>query len=241
MRFLILALICFTSSACNRENNVAVRGIDFRETDNSSTDKIDFEAIVSIGDLKLPNTNAPIMFDQNQKMGELTTEQLKDGTSRLAATIDLEKLPKINSSKTALLPNSREIPISLSSLSQVHEFQIFENSRIYLGGSKKDSLLIGFAFNIPAFDHILTNDQQTLNLFGDFQFSASIFGSAGIFTSPEKGKNGIAIFAKKDFTIHKNQTRVPASFDPANLETPNTLSLLQLNYLFTKKGTLRIK
>lgn len=241
MRFFIALTLCMGLFGCSWGTNIYVKGIDFRESEIRNDGRIDFEAIVSMGDLKLPNTNSHILFEKNQDLGEFITEQLKDGTSRLAATIELNKLPQFNASKAAHLPNSREIPIILDNPYPVQEFQIFENSRIYLGGSKNNSLLIGFAFNIPAFDHILANDHQRLNLFEDFRFSSSISGSAGIFTSPDSGQNGFAIFTKKTFGINKNPLRNPASSVKNDFDQAHSLSFLQLNYLFTKRGTLRIK
>ena len=258
MRFFLTLFLTIGLTACDFGESISIKGIDLHELAINGAKQISFEAIVSLGDLKLPNSNSIIRSDHQNNLGELTTEQLDDGTSRLAATISMDKLEQLKPFSNSLLPNSREIPIQGGMNYQIHEISIFENSRIYVGGSDETELMIGLALNLPAFDHILAHNSQNLSIFEDFPLSASIFASAGIFTSPQSGKNGFAIFAKKVFTAdHSTKAtdfkrspassftdsikRSPASSFTNDIKKLPRLSFFQLNYLFTKNVTLRVK
>ncbi len=239
MKSVFYSLFLIYLSACNLNQNLTIRGVDLHTHEENHSSYVDLETIISMGNLKLPNSVTAIKNTEQEKLGEVTIQHLEDGTSRIAISVNFDEAIKSENSLGKTLPNGREIPTSLENESALTGIQIFENSRLYIGGSLKENLYAGISLNIPALDHIFASLSNPLNLLMNFPFSNEVFGIAGIYSSSQNGQNGLAIFAKKSQSIHLE----PPSLDPLPTEIKklDQITLLRLNYLFSKHATLRIK
>jgi hypothetical protein len=239
MKYLVFTLSLLSLSACNLNQNIAIRGLDLSSTDSSGATYVNLEAIVSLGSLKLPNTNSPI-HSVNQDIGNVSIENLADGTSRVAVTVNYDEAMKADPTLGKTLPNSRDIPALLANDTSLIGIPILQNSRVYVGGNPRGKLYAGIALNVPAFDHILSQIPLPLNLFLPFPFSNEIFGVAGIYSSKQVGQNGLAIFAK--YSAPTSSTLAsPSAVQATEIEKVDNITLIRLNYLFTKHAILRIK
>jgi len=240
MKSVVLSLFLLSLSACNLNQNIAIRGLDLSTSDSAGATYVNLEAIVSLGSLKLPSTNSAIN-NGNQQIGEIAIQTLADGTSRVAVSVNYDEAMKMDPALGKTLPNSRDIPALLSNDTSLIGIPVLQNSRVYIGGNPKGNLYAGIALNVPAFDHILSQIPASLNLFLPFPFSSEIYGVAGIYSSPQVGQNGLAIFARYSAPSSSSIASLQSSSHPTEIEKLDNITLIRLNYLFSKHAILRIK
>lgn len=238
MKFVFLSVFITFLSACNLNQNVSIRGVDLHTHEQDGNTMVDLEAIVSLGNLKLPNTNFPIQSNDKQDIGEGSIQQLDDGTSRIAFSLNYNEADKLDLETGKTLPNHREIPALLASDEAFYGIQVLQNSRVYIGGNPKETLYAGVVLNVPAFDHIIAAVPEPLNLFMTFPFSSEVSGVAGIYSSPRSGENGLAVFAKKS---QQDSNILASAGTPTESQKLDRLTLFRLNYLFGRHATVRIK
>ncbi len=236
--------ICFSFcilfvSACNFNQDLSIRGVDLHTHEEEGSTYVNLETIVSLGNLKLPNSTIPIQNLEQRKIGETTVQHLEDGTSRIAVSINYEEVNKMDTELGKTLPNGREVPSLLENNPSVVGIPVLQNSRIYISSHQKDDLYAGIALNIPAFDHILTRMSAPLNLLMPFPFSEEVMGTAGIYSGPQNGQNGLAIFVKKSQSIKNAPSLFPSI--PNEIKKMNRITRLRVSYLFSKHAVLRIK
>ena len=241
MKYVFTIFLLLFLSACNLNQNIAIRGVDLHSHDINGATYVDLETIVSLGNLKLPNSIIPIKNSEQHELGEVSVQHLDDGTSRVAISINYDEASKIDSGLGKTLPNGREIPTLLENETPLIGIPISDHSRVYIGGNPQGILYSGIALNVPAFDHILTSVPVPLNLFIPFPFSEEVMGIAGIYSGPQNGENGLAIFAKKAQQTNITQKINPRGPSPKELKKMDKITLFRLNYLFSKHATLRIK
>lgn len=241
MKFVFLGFSFLFLSACNLNQNISIRGVDLHSHRSDGSTFVEMESIISLGNLNLPNSQFMIKNPNQREIGEVSIQQLDDGTNRIAVSLNYDEAEKMESTLGQTLPNGREIPSILGSKTSLTGIQILENSRIYLGGSPNDSLYAGIALNIPAFDHILSQISSPLNLFMPFNFSDAITASAGIYSSPHNQQNGIAIFAKMSQNPVSVAQNDQLQFKTAEFKKVDRITRFRLDYLFNKHATLRIK
>lgn len=241
MKFVLLSFFLLILSACNLNQNIAIRGVDLHTHKVDGNTVVDLESIVSLGNLKLPNSKIPIKNPEQRDIGEVIIQQLDDGTNRIALSINYNESEKVNSELGKTLPNGREIPTTLGNEITLNGISILENSRIYIGGNPNESIYAGIALNVPAFDHILTKITSPLNLFMSFPFSEEIMGVAGIYSSHENKQNGLAIFAKTSQSGEDHVNLKHSLVNSSEMKKIDRITLFRLNYLFSKHATLRIK
>ena len=253
------ALISLT--ACSHSANVSLKGVDLSTSEVGSETYVNMEAIISMGNLKFPNIEVPVINPANmQVLGQMALQRLADGTNRLNVSIDYEAATKLDPGLGATLPNQRELPLQLGipSGTSLIGIPVLESSRIYVGGDLQKNLYIGAAIAIPAFDTVLSQVPIPLNIFFAFPFSSEVSGYAGLFTGTQKGENGIGVFVKKLAPINspaaKSMARSLASINGAaktkaqvtphggeELSQMDNFTLFKLDRLLKKKAVLKIR
>ena len=245
MKYVLLGVLLFSfTTGCNLNQNVAIRGVDLHTHEAAGDTYIDLEAIVSLGNLKLPNTDSSITDPKQHVMGDFVIQHLDDGTSRIAISVNYNEASKIDNSLGKTLPNTRNTPTQLGNEIQMVGIPVLQNSRLYVGGDPQNTFYAGFALDVPVFDHILSQIPTPLNMFMLFPFSTEVFGVGGIYTSPQVGQNGFAVFAKKTQPNLSPSTVLASQqsgSDLDELKKMDSITLFRLNYLMSKHAVLRIK
>jgi hypothetical protein len=240
-------------SACAAQEHVHIQGIDLQQTITPKTQYLEWESIISLGNLMLPDHLVTIHAPEKQAIGEIGFQKLDDGTNRIAVKVDLNAAKQHFHQKTPQLPNGDQIPYFESAKTGLMEIPIFENSRLYLHSSDSGDILAGIALNLPALDRIFQRKPR-MPLLRSIEFNfLPIFGSAGVYLSEHRGQNGIYLFANKSTSkTPPHLLREPASsIHESSIEsshpqrfsdkTSTAISLFRLNYLFSRNATLRIK
>ena len=241
MKFVFIIFSLMTLSACSLNQNIAIKGVDMHSFDQGKTSFVDLETIVSLGNLKLPNSNISIKNPEEQEIGEVSVQHLDDGTSRVALRVNYEEMMKVEPTIGKTLPNGSDLSTILGNKTPLIGINILKNSRVYVGGNINGTLYAGVALNLPAFDHILSQMPMPLNQFRPVWFSKEVMGNTGIFSSPQKGQNGIAIFAKKTNPSKNEQISFNLDSTAEKIKKLDSVSLVRLNYLFNKHAILSIK
>lgn len=241
MKFVLLSALLLSLCACNFNQNFSIRGVDLHTHSLSGNTFVDLETILSLGNLQLANTTVAIKNSEQHEIGEVSIQQLDDGTNRVAFSINFDEANQLNSESGKSLPNGRDIPSNLGNDFASFDIPILEHSHVYVGGRTNGNYYAGIALNIPAFDHILYKIKSPLNLLIPFPFSEEVMGVAGIYSSPQVGQNGLAIFVKKSLSAKSGHESVEFLSSPEELNKLDSLSLFRLNYLFNKHATLRVK
>jgi hypothetical protein len=255
------ALISLT--ACSQSGSVALKGVDVSTSVVGTDTYITMDATVSMGSLKFPNVEVPIINPKGlQVLGQMALQSLSDGTNKLTVSIDYEAATRLDPTLGNSLPNLRELPLQLGipAGTSIIGIPILQNSRIYVGGDSQKNLYIGAAIAIPAFDTILSQVPLPLNIFFNYPFSTDITGYAGLFTGTQAGENGIGVFVKRSAPttttpatakiMMRSLAQVTTTAKVTTLVTPtggeelknlDNYSLYKLDRLLKKKATLRIK
>lgn len=225
-----------------------LKGIDLQTTTVNGDTYIGLDAIVIIGELKLPKIEVPIRHPETQAdIGTLALESLQDGTNRIGININYTEVSQSDPKLGSTLPNDRELPGVLGlGTNTLLGIPILENSRIYVGGDLEKELFLGVALGIPALDQAVNQVPIPLNIFVGLPFSTDVLGVGGIYTSPLKGKNGLAIFAKKSLIPASNpqvlaKRSLASGATASDIEKLDRLTKFKLNRLMNTKRTLKIK
>jgi hypothetical protein len=238
---LFAALIALSLSACSPKDTVKLKGVDLGTHESGGRTFVDLEAIILMGRLHFPAIEVPIHHpDSMQNLGSVLLQPLDDGSNRLFVSVDFEAASTINPVLGQTLPNGRELPRALNPESaRMIGIPILQGSRIYVGGTLKSNLIAGAAFGVPALDAVTQSIPVPLNLFFSYPFSPEVSGVAGLYSSPVRGQNGIGVFAKKTLSI---QASVLAGNElPDDAAKMTTASLIKLDRLLSRNGTLKIK
>jgi len=242
LRAIFTAFSFLLLNACSDKGIVLLKGLDILESTGENSKFVEWESILTLGNLKLPDNTISVKSPLQESIGEVNFQKLADGTSRIAIKVDYLAAKKAYSSNSSELPNGLKLPFKSMNEDSIISIPILENSRLYLGLNKGGAILGGIALNIPALDQILSKTvkgnsiNQTLN----YDFS-TIRGTAGIYSSDNNGKNGVFIFTQKvPYLSELSVIRKPAT---ASTETEklNLLSMFRLRYLFSKNAVVRIK
>ncbi len=242
-------------SACSPNEKLTLKGIDLSTSHVGGDTYIDMEAIIVTGNLKFPNIEVPVMNPASgQSFGQMALQHLDDGTNRIYVSIDYDDAIKLDPKLGKTLPNGREVPSQLGvGSAALVGVPVLEQSRIYVGGDLQKDLFIGAAISIPALDTTFNQVPVPLNLFFNFPFSTEIMGEAGLFSSPQKSQNGVAVFVKKSApTTHPSSpSRKLASISESQpvlipsggeeIKHLGTFTLFRLNQLFERHATVKVK
>jgi hypothetical protein len=241
-KVIVTAFSFLLLSACSDKGIVLVKGLDILESNGQNSKIIEWESILTLGNLKLPDNTISVKSPLHESIGEVNFQRLADGTSRIAIKVDYLAAKKAFASTITELPNGLKIPITSMEENSIISIPILENSRLYLGLNKEGSTLGGIALNVPALDQILakTVSGNGLNQTLTYDFS-TIRGTAGIYSSNKNGQNGMFIFTQKGSVLAEHSTfRKPATVQ-GGLEKLNLISMFRLKYLFSKNAVIRIK
>lgn len=225
-----------------------LKGIDVQTSTINGDTYIGLDAIVKIGELKLPKLEIPIhQPETNADIGTLTLESLQDGTNRVAININYSAVQHSDPKLGSLLPNGRELPGAVQvGQNTLIGISILENSRIYVGGDLTKEIILGAAIGIPALDSSVNQLPIPLNIFMGLPFSADVYGVGGMYTSTEKGKSGVAIFAKKTLTLTPKPSQITSNRSLASpthteVEQLDQLTKFKLGQLLNSHRTLKVK
>jgi hypothetical protein len=241
-------------SACSPNGNVSLKAVDISTSQINSVTYVNLDAIVTLGSLKFPNIEVPLLNPNTMhSIGQMALQQMDDGTNRLSVSIDYNEATHLDPSLGKTLPNGRELPIQLSHAGQsMIGISVLEQSKIYVGGDLNREIIVGAAIAIPAFDGVMSQVPIPLNLFYSFPFSTEVSGVAGLFSGPSKGHNGVGIFAKKSvpsphlaktMTLANSAGIQSAGAIPvgADVNQIDPLTLFRLDRILKKKATLKVK
>jgi hypothetical protein len=256
IKFLAILFLIPLSFACSSSDYLHVQGMDIVTSTEEQRSIIEWEGIVSLGNLRLPESVLPILSPDRTSLGELTFQKLDDGTDRISIKLDQSLAQKYFSIKSPTLPNGSTIVINGKPAIQSLEIPLLQNSRLYLGSDPNGQTFAGIAINLPAFDRILSRYAKAEVVDSvDFEFS-SISGSVGIYGSNTPGFNGVFLLANKSNMLSWSGTdRSPASLGKAfsrifkkpvfassdSSTSLNLVSQFRLNYLLSRNATVRIK
>lgn len=252
-----IALLTLNLVACGSQQNLKVKGMDIGTTGTDTSTMAQMEAIVEIGDLKLPNLEVPVYHPRTQaNLGRLTLQSLSDGTNRISLAVNLTTVADVNPELGSTLPNNREIPLSLGApQNALLGIPVLEYSRVYIGGTLETDLFLGVGLAIPALDSAMRDSQLPLNIFFSYPFSNQLSSVAGLFSGTEKGQNGIAVFGKRSAnqvtsSFMLTHTQLPAQSstppesaveaDQKDLSKLRKRSMYRLYRLMKKRRTLRV-
>ena len=240
-------------TSCSMNGHIHIQGLDLQQTHTVQNQFLEWESIISMGNLMLPENLVTIRAPQNQAIGEIGFQKLEDGTNRIAVKVDVSAAKKHFQTKEPQLPNGQRIPFFEATELGTMEIPIFENSRLYINTSDSGEMMAGIALNLPALDRIYYQNSRIPPI-SPIEFSFHpIFASTGVYLSSHRGQNGVYIFAQKIAKkSHSESMRQPASLStwtPQVIEkssrlsdkTSAAISLFRLNYLFSRNATLRIK
>ena len=187
-------------SACSQNGAVSLKNVDLSTSQVGAETYVNMEAIIAMGSLKFPTVEVPVFNPTNmQSLGQLSLQNLPDGTNRLAISIDYNAATHLDPTLGNTLPNQRELPLALGidSSTTMIGIPILDHSRIYIGGDLNKNIYIGAAIAVSSFDGLLSQIPFPLNIFYGFPFSNQVSGYAGLFTGTQAGQNGLGIFVKK--------------------------------------------
>ncbi|MBS1960266.1 MAG: hypothetical protein JST80_12385 [Bdellovibrionales bacterium] len=261
----ILASIVMLS-ACGKDGKLNLKNVDLSTKVVSGQTYLNLDAQIVIGNLKFPNVEVPILNPKTmQSFGQMALANQGDGTNKLYLSIDFEQASRLDPNLGFMLPNGRELPLSLgASNTALIGIPILQKSRLYVGGDLHGDLYFGVAIVITAFDNVMNQVDIPLNIFTGFPFSNSVTGVAGLFTSPMPAQNGLALFVKKaangttqTLTANETQSLQGARLEtgrltptaeaqvrspsPTEIEHLNLYTRYRLNNLFNKKRTIKIQ
>lgn len=244
-------------SACSPNGKLSLKGVDVGTSTVGSDTYVNMEAIIVMGNLKLPNIEVPILNPSNlHSLGQMALQHLDDGSNRILVSIDYDEATRLDPALGKSLPNQRELPSQLGiGKTTIVGIPILDQSRVYVGGDLKKDLFIGAAIAIPALDSVLNQVPVPLNIFFNFPFSTQVLGEAGIFTGTQKGQNGLAVFVKRtaptpaDSKVSAMRSLASVSIEDTTslptggeeLKKMNTITLFKLDRLLNKHATVRVK
>lgn len=249
---LFLALATATTlSACGSANKLSVTNVDISTSIIGSDTYVTLSSSVKMGNLKFPGIEVPIINPTNlqQVLGQLSLFPNADGTNTVIVQVNYTEVSKMDPSLGKTLPNGRELPASLQiGNTAIIGIPVLKNSKIYVGGDLSENFYLGFALAIPYFDSVLTQVPVPLNIFFPFSISTSITGSAGVFTGPQNGQNGIALFAKRTdpsapalaSASKSSGVKLKIQTRGNEIERLDGDQLYQLDSLFLRRKTIRI-
>jgi hypothetical protein len=161
------------------------------------------EADFDLGNLTLPTLQFPVIHPKTGAMlGEIFLEATLDGRNTIELNVNISEAAQINGVQSSLMPNGQPIPVGGIDQNTVTSLPIDSiNASVYLALAPQTAMA-GFAIPIQQFDGI---GQQVggVNFFPAFTIG-DVRGVAGIFTSAESGKSGLALFIDLSSVIDPN-------------------------------------
>jgi len=204
LTFTLVASLSVTACGQNGSSDL-IRGAQFKTSQDAGGLFGELDLTLNTGSLLLPTFELPIL--NPRKPGAIYGSiSMRDGLSlgtELGLKVNLTEVAKAEALDGSQLPNGKAIPVALGSVKPIG-FSVQDRSRVYLAFGNGMSL-VGTAIVIPAFDNI-SKYVAGLDLFLPFQGTNGIRGVAGIFTSLEPSKSGIAVFVDVSSILNQKPT-----------------------------------
>jgi hypothetical protein len=151
---------------------------------------LSLSADLSIGNVLLPNASIPIILPKSGKeIGHVSLVNNGQGENTLGVDLNISETANLDLD-SARLPNGTMIPLIADR--QVIVVPIGKGTEVYISITG-DQAAVGVAVPIKSFDQ-MGSKVGTSSLMPIFQTNG-VIGAAGVFTSREAGKNGIALIA----------------------------------------------
>lgn len=151
---------------------------------------VELSADLSIGNLLLPNATIPIILPRDgREIGNISLVSAGGGSNLLSVNLNVSETAQLDLDE-ARLPNGSLVPLIADR--EVITVSLGKGAEVYISLSGSQAA-IGVAVPIRSFD-VIGAKVGTSSLMPIFN-SNGVLGAAGLFTSRETGKNGIALIA----------------------------------------------
>ena len=189
VKLAVLLLVLTSIVSCGGQKPM-VTDIDVRPYYQNSDVHIQLSSTLALGNVTLPGISLPVILPHNgQNIGSIQMQTVLGGQNIISIDVNLTEVAKVQA-QTARLPNGNIIP--LIGNNQVIVIPIQNKVNLYLTmGNGVAALGVDIPFS-------------TLDAVGDRVGNISIFpifnikgvlGSAGLYFSRDRGKNGFGLFA----------------------------------------------
>jgi hypothetical protein len=219
----VLGVSVFALNGCGAGKQI-VKSLSFTAGQDNGHLVAGFDAKVTLGMGTLPDAKLPIYNPKapGEMLGYIETNP--DGT--LGVRVDVTEATKLEVTDGTLLPNGREIPITLpAGVVPVAIPVINSNSKVYVAVGSQN-IMAGVAVTLLADNNSSGTSWLEIlrslpaNLFRSFQLNATLKGTGGVFT----GSNvGVGVFAVQ--TIGSPSSVAP-NISFASMETGVTTNTL---------------
>lgn len=184
---LSLILAIAISTGCGRFIKLLVSDLAFTTTQENGQQILETTFTLSLGEVSLPGAS----YDLPNGLGMFSLVSADSMGDRVKLSLNLTEIFKLPS-EDAKLPNGNDLPVDTTGASIVQIPISSVIGSVYLASSNGQTL-VGFAFSISQLDR-LGQTVGNLGLFPNFDVRG-INVTAGIFSSGEEGKTGLAAFA----------------------------------------------
>jgi hypothetical protein len=187
-----LAVVAQTLSACS--GSQFLKSMDLSVTEQNSNSFINLSTEVAMGNISLAQATITIQDpnDPTKELGSIGMDTAADGNQTFTLSLDATTILKGDPTLGSTLPNGRALPTAVGGT--MLGLPVLNDSRVYVGGDLKSTILVGFALTISAFDSLGVIGNS--NIFFADAFNTSLSGVAGIFSGTTAGTSGLAVFAK---------------------------------------------
>ena len=220
----LIGILSLFFVSCGSGNFTKVlNSIEVSTVEDQSTQEVQlsFTTDLNLGNMSFPAISLPIMHPKKAyPIGQLDLVPALNNKNQLKVSFNVTQLADLQVSQ-AVLPNGNPIPMIASN--QVISVNIGSNGKLYFAATST-GVVVGLALPIKSFDGI-GRALPGINFFPVNSYG-KINATAGLFTSAEAGKNGLAIVA--DFSKAINpQVLYPEDF---GIQAQEASAQLKLSY-----------
>jgi hypothetical protein len=218
---LALCLLLMFVVSCGKQTKMLSQ-VEVKLSEIDQSIFLTFKAQINTAGMQAPSVFLPIYHPQSQIfIGEFSLTPTVKATAQMNIDLDLTAVSTL-STKLSRLPNGARLP--LIGDNQVLELSLGNNAQVKLYLSFNHSAeVLGASVAIANFDNIGARVGTTA-IFPVFNVS-NVMSSAGIYTSPVNGRNGLAVFTDLSQIIN-NSVRSKLN----DLSQRKVQSIAKINY-----------
>jgi hypothetical protein len=192
--FVLLGSVALLSACGQNPLSNAFKNISISNIDQNGDAIVELRTEVGSGNIIFATGTLPIVDPKTGKdYGTISMERTLDGKNILLISANVTGIKLGHVLSDNKLPNGANVPIAgLSSLVAV---PAGKSSRIYIGTTTSDEIVVGAAVAVKEFDS-LAGYIPGASIFFNLSQTSQVNGLGGFFTSSESGKSGIALFAE---------------------------------------------
>ena len=222
-----LGVSLFALNGCGSGTQI-VKSLRFSAEQDAGHLVAGFDAKVTLGNGTLPDAKLPIYNPKApaEMLGYIETNP--DGT--LGVRVDITAATKLDVTDGTLLPNGRNIPITLpAGVLPIAIPVINSNSKVYVAVGSQN-IMAGVAVTLIADNASTSTDWLQIlrslpaNIFYTFQLSPTLKGTGGVFTG---GKVGVGVFAVQ--TLGAGTTSTTTTISSTSPSIAPKLALTSVN------------